>query len=53
MTIVKERGELFLFICPDCRGFYDCEYVEDGQCLCPDCDCKKIEEYEKNESVTK
>jgi hypothetical protein len=48
MTIIKEKGELFPFICPDCRGFNDCEYSENGLCLCPWCDEKKIEQYEKD-----
>jgi len=44
--IEKEIGELFLFICPNCRGIYDCEFVEDGLCLCPFCDEKKIDSFE-------
>lgn len=47
MTIVKEDGELYPFICPDCMGFYDCEYIEDGLCLCPKCDNGKIQKFEK------
>jgi hypothetical protein len=45
--IEKEKGESFPFICPDCKGFYDCEYTQCGYCLCPVCDEDKIQEYEK------
>lgn len=48
MTIIKEKGELFPFICPDCKGFNDCEYSEHGQCLCPWCNEKKIDDFEKS-----
>lgn len=51
MSITKEEGECFPFICPECRGFNDCEYMEDGQCLCPYCDEYKIEQYEKEISL--
>ncbi len=53
MTIIKEEGECYPFICPICRGFNDCEYVEDNKCLCPWCDEDKIDEYEKEFKTTK
>jgi hypothetical protein len=45
--IEKETGECFPFICPDCRGFYDCEYSQFGYCLCPECDKELIESFGK------
>ena len=45
--IEKEEGETFPFICPNCKGFYDCQYSENDLCLCPCCDEDKIEEYER------
>lgn len=48
MTINKDKSELFPFICTYCRGIYDCEYDEDGKCLCPECDCDKINKFETN-----
>lgn len=42
MVIIKEEGETFPFICDRCRGFNECEYHEDGICLCPWCDEEKI-----------
>jgi len=47
MNIIKEQGETFPFICPTCKGFYDCEYTLEGLCLCPWCDEIKIDQYEK------
>ncbi len=47
MTVHKEKGEVFPFICNVCSGIYDCEYDEDGICLCPFCDCEKILIFEK------
>jgi hypothetical protein len=49
MNINKDDGEIFPFICDRCKGFYDCEYDQDGICLCPCCDKEKIDLYENNQ----
>ena len=30
--------EVYPFICPDCKGFYDCDVVINGLCVCPECE---------------
>lgn len=37
--------ETYPFMCRDCKGFYDCDVVINGYCVCPECE-KEI--YEKN-----
>jgi len=33
----KEDNEIYPFVCPDCKGFYDCDVVIDDICICPSC----------------
>ncbi len=35
--------EIYPFICPKCKGFYDCDVVIDGLCICPSCEEEKYE----------
>jgi hypothetical protein len=30
--------EVYPFICQDCKGFYDCDVVIEGFCICPSCE---------------
>ena len=32
-----KKEETFLFICPDCKGFYDCDISINGLCVCLSC----------------
>ena len=50
--ITKEKGECYPFICPECKGFNDCEYTENGLCLCPWCDKEKMK-FEKENAEKK
>ncbi len=51
MTVIEELGEIFPFECPVCKGYNYSEYTEYGFCLCPYCDCEKIEKYKKENYV--
>jgi hypothetical protein len=42
----NDEGQIYPFICNRCHGFYDCEYVIDGLCQCPECDIEAINKIE-------
>jgi len=33
--------EIYPFICNHCKGFYDCDVVINGFCICPECEKDK------------
>jgi hypothetical protein len=34
----EKKEEVHPFICPNCKGFYDCDVVIDGFCVCRVCE---------------
>lgn len=40
--------ETYPFICPGCKGMYECDVVIDGKCICPECQKEIYEEKIKN-----
>jgi hypothetical protein len=39
--------EIFPFICPDCKGEYDCDVSINGFCVFPECDGDEYNLYHK------
>jgi len=46
--IIEKNEESFPFICPDCKGMYDCDVSINGFCVCSACQSDEYNLYHKH-----